>query len=74
MGFPFAQHASERGNGALERVPIESLDLKTERFALAIRLFLGCAFTEAESSKTGNTVVPEISGALIHINAFTQTK
>jgi hypothetical protein len=50
------------------------LDLKTERFALAIRLFLGCAFTEAESSKTGNTVVPEISGALIHINAFTQTK
>ena len=26
VGFPFARHASERGNGALKRVPIERLD------------------------------------------------
>jgi hypothetical protein len=28
MGFPFARHASERGNGALKRVPIERFGLK----------------------------------------------
>jgi hypothetical protein len=26
IGYPFARHASERGNGTLKRVPVERLD------------------------------------------------
>src|SRR5450755_1315551 len=37
MGFPFARHASERGNGTLKRVPLERLDSKPERLALTSR-------------------------------------
>ena len=53
MVYPFARHVSERGHGHPDGFPVQ-LELKTERFGLAFRLLLACAFVRPESEQNSS--------------------
>ena len=53
MVYPFARHVSERGHGHPDGFPVQ-LELKTERFGMAFRSSLACAFVRPESEQNSS--------------------
>ena len=53
MVYPFARHVSERGYGHPDGFPVQ-LELKTERFGMALRSSLACAFVRPESEQNSS--------------------
>ena len=54
MVFPFARHVSERGPRIPGRVPVQKVELKTERFAMAYRFLLDYAFVRPRSDQNSS--------------------
>jgi hypothetical protein len=53
MVYPFARHVSERGHGHPDGFPVQ-LELKSERFGIAFRSLLACAFLRPESEQNSS--------------------
>src|SRR6476620_2708140 len=53
MVYPFARHVSERGHGHPDGFPVQ-LELKSERFGMAFRSLLACAFVRPESEQNSS--------------------
>jgi hypothetical protein len=64
MAFPFARHVSERGHGHLDKVPVQRVELKTERVAMAYRLLFAYAFVRPKSEQNSSHLQIDCAGSL----------
>jgi hypothetical protein len=56
-GIPFRRDVSERGHGLSGRIPVQLVELKAERFAMAYRLDISYAFVRPESEQNCSLLV-----------------
>jgi len=54
MVFPFARHVSERGQRTPGWVPVQQVEMQTERFAIAYRLLFAYPFVRPESEQNSS--------------------
>src|SRR5258707_7364624 len=69
MVFPFARHVSERGQRTPGQVPVQQIELKAERVAIAYRLLFAYALIGSESEQNSSHSLSRVGFAAIALAA-----